>query len=200
MMQRLLPATILAAGLIALAACSGGGEAQWHGHDITGVMPDLAYQLTDENGADVSAGTYAGKVRVVFFGYTHCPKICPVTMSRVAGAISKLPAGQRDDVRVLFVSVDPERDPPQRLKEWTDNFGPRFIGMTGTQEQLKRLNKRYRVTYSYGKPNDSGFYKVNHSSGVFVFGPDGKARLLINQNQTADDIAADLKRLLEQTG
>lgn len=178
----------------ALAGCGGGGE--WHGHDIRGVMPDLEYALTGEDGDTVRAGEYAGKVRLLFFGYTHCPDICPATLGRLAAAIAGLPEAQRDRVRVLFVSVDPERDPPARLAEYSDYFGPRFIGLTGTQEQLTELTKRYRVTYGYGKPDAEGFYPVSHSSGVFVFGPEGEARLLLNQSQTVTDITADLERLL----
>lgn len=198
MMRHVLTTALLIIACLGLAACSGN-ENQWNGHDITGVMPDLAYTLTGESGDTVEADTHAGKVRALFFGYTHCPDICPITLSRMKSALQQLPESRRDRVRMLFVSVDPKRDDAERLREYTSRFGPRFIGLTGTQDQLKELTKRYRVTYGYGEPNDKGFYTVSHSSGIFVFGPDGKARLLLNQDVGAEQIAEDLQRLLTET-
>ncbi|MES1945309.1 hypothetical protein PC39_14377 [Salinisphaera sp. PC39] len=192
--SRFALAALLAAGL---AAC--GNDPAWHGHDIRGVMPDLAFTLTDENGETANAADTAGHVRVLFFGYTHCPDICPVTLGRLSAALGELPEAQRDRVRVLFVSVDPERDGPEELAAYTDYYGPRFIGLTGTRDQLDEITKRYRVTYGYGEPDADGFYTVSHSSGIFVFGPGGEARLLINQSQSVPEIAADLERLLART-
>lgn len=198
MMRYVLKTSLLLAASLSLAACSGG-ETQWNGHDLTGVMPDLAYTLTGESGEPVKDGAHAGKVRALFFGYTHCPDICPITLSRLKGALQQLDKRQREQIRVLFVSVDPERDDPARLREYTDRFGPRFIGLTGTQDQLTELTKRYRVTYGYDEPNDQGFYTVSHSSGIFVFAPDGRTRLLFNQSVSAKQIAVDLEKLLAKT-
>ena len=189
---------LFAAAILVIVAGCGAGEVDYHGHDIAPLMPELAYTLTDENGEQISAGEYAGKLRLLFFGFTSCPDICPVTLGRLKGALSALTREQRDKVRVLFVSVDPERDTPTKLREYTRYFGPEVIGLTGTQKQLTALTKRYRVTYGYGEPNDNGFYDVSHSSGVFVFGPDGTPRLLWNQSVTGDQMAADLKTLLGQ--
>lgn len=184
----------LVASALAVTACSKSN--QYHGYDLSGLMPDLAFTLTGENGKTVTAESTAGSIRAVFFGYTHCPDICPVTLSRLKAALQMLPEAQRDKVRVLFVSVDPRRDDAERLREYTSRFGPRFIGLTGTQEQLAALTKRYRVTYSYGEPNDKGFYIVSHSTGVYVFGPNGRLHLLLDQSLTAEQIAQDLGTLL----
>lgn len=196
-MKRIVAITSLLVAALALTACSNG-SAKYHGYNLTGVMPDLAFTLTGENGHTVTAKDSAGKVRMMFFGYTHCPDICPITLSRVKAALQMLPQAKRDKIRVLFVSVDPKRDGPERLGEYTARYGPRFLGLTGTQEQLRELTKRYRVTYSYGEPNEHGFYIVSHSTGVFVFGPDGRIRLLLDQSLTAKQIASDLKTLLKQ--
>lgn len=177
-----------------LAAC--GSEAAYNAHDIEGVMPDLAFDLTDENGNAVDADDYDGTLKLLFFGYTNCPDICPATMARIRAALGGLDETSRENIDALFLSVDPERDDPERLKEFTSSFGPRFVGLTGTQEQLKALSKRYRVTYGYGEPNENGFYLVSHSSAIFVFGPEGKAQLLVNQEQDVDALRSDLETLL----
>ncbi|ROO29612.1 SCO family protein [Salinisphaera orenii] len=194
--RRLFVVFALAATAL-LAACSGG-EPEYNAHDIEGVMPDLAFNLTDENGNAVEADDYDGRLKLLFFGYTNCPDICPATMARIRAALGGLDDTTRENIDVLFVSVDPERDDPERLAQFTSSFGPRFVGLTGSQEQLKALSKRYRVTYGYGEPNDNGFYLVSHSSAIFVFGPEGKARLLVNQEQSVDALRADLKKLLER--
>ena len=180
----------------ALSACSGGAD--YAAHDITGVMPDLEFNLTNEKGEAVTADDYDGRLKLLFFGYTNCPDICPATMARIRAALGGLDADTRDNIDVLFLSVDPERDTPERLQRFTPSFGDGVTGLTGTQEQLKALSKRYRVTYGYGEPNENGFYLVSHSSAIFVFGPDDRARLLINQQQGVDEITADLKTLLGQ--
>lgn len=191
--RRHILASLFAAVLL-LAGC--GGEPEYTAHDITGVMPDLALELTDEKGETVTEADYDGRLKLLFFGYTNCPDICPATMARIRAALGGLDADLRDDVDVLFLSVDPERDTPERLDQYTSSFGDEFVGLTGNQEQLKTLTKRYRVTYGYGEPNDNGFYLVSHSSAIFVFGPDGRSRLLANQSQSVDELTADLQKLL----
>ncbi|MDT0634800.1 SCO family protein [Spectribacter hydrogenoxidans] len=185
----------LSLGASLLAACSGG-EPEWNGHDIAGVMPDVAYELTNESGEVVTEAAQADHPRLMFFGYTYCPDICPITLARIQAALQQLPAAQRDEVRVLFVSVDPDRDDPARLRDYTSGFGDQVIGLTGSQKQLKALHKRFRVTYGYGEPDEDGFYLVSHSSAVFAFDRQGRARLLFNQDVTADQMAADLSRML----
>lgn len=188
----------LFAGLLGISLLIAGcsGEPEYTAHDITGVMPELAFELTDENGETVTADNFDGRLKLLFFGYTNCPDICPATMARINAALAGLDDGVRDDIDVLFLSVDPRRDTPERLKRFTSSFGPQFVGMTGTQDQLTALTKRYRITYGYGEPNDNGFYLVSHSSAIFVYGPEGQSRLLANQKETVDELTADLKTLL----
>lgn len=195
--NRLAALILCLAVTLGLAACSS--EAEYTAHDIKGVMPDLAFNLANENGESVDANDYED-VRLLFFGYTNCPDVCPATMARIRAAFSGLDEDQRKQVSVLFVSVDPKRDTPQRLKRFTSIFGPRFVGLTGTQNQLKALTSRYSVDYSYGEPNDEGFYKVLHSSKIFVFDPQGRMRLLVGQDETIDQLTHDLETLLERTG
>ncbi|GAB3680770.1 SCO family protein [Salinisphaera aquimarina] len=189
-----LRAAVLGLALV-LSGC-GSDTPDYTAHDIQGVMPNLAFNLTDENGKKVDADDYAGDLRLLFFGYTNCPDICPATMARIRAALGGLDEAQRDKVDVLFVSVDPKRDSLERIRQFTSSFGPDFVGLTGSQEQLRALSKRYRVTYGYGEPNDHGFYLVSHSSAIFAFDSQGRARLLANQSETIDQLSADLKTLL----
>src|SRR5699024_407254 len=175
-------------------------DVSYNAHDIAGVMPDMSFELTNEDGNRVDETAYADdRLTLMFFGYTHCPDICPMTLARLKAAMASLDEDVRNNMNVLFVSVDPERDTPERLKQYTQHFGPQFVGLTGTQKQLTKLTKTMRITYSYSEPDENGFYLVNHSSAVFVFDDEGKVRLLINQDETVDQISEDLQTLLEQT-
>jgi protein SCO1/2 len=179
-----------------LAGCNGHGP-PWRTKAITGIMPDLSFTLTDEHNHTVHAGDYAGKVVLLFFGFSHCQMTCPATLEKLSSVLGTM--GKRADrARVLFVSVDPHRDTPARLAAYTSAFAPQVVGLTGTEQQLQSLSKRYRVAFSYGKGYPDGDYPVYHSSAVFVFDGTGKVRLLFQQSDKIDAVSADLTRLLHE--
>jgi len=184
------------AACLLLTACQAQGP--WQLKRIDGLMPDLSFALTDDTGHPVSARHYLGKPVLLFFGYTSCPDVCGSTLLRLAGAIAQLPGGQ-DAVTVLFVSVDPTRDTPERLRRYLGAFGPEFVGLRGDDDALDALVRRYRVTYAYSTPDAQGQYEVTHSSGVFIFDGQGRARLLAGPNDWSVPIAGDLKRLIART-
>lgn len=178
---------------LCLGACAPQGE--WRLKNITGLTPDLEFTLTDDSGRPVSAASYRGKTVLLFFGYTHCPDVCPTTLARLSAAIGAL-REHRGDVRVLFVTVDPARDTTALMANYVPAFGPAVIGLRGTPKQLDALARRYRVSYSLGAPDATGAYDVAHSSGVFIFGRDGRARLLLRPDDPDAALAVDLARLL----
>jgi protein SCO1/2 len=178
---------------LALAACTKG-DGEWRTDNIDGLLPALEFHLTDDSGRQVSAQDYRGKTVLLYFGYTSCPDLCPTTLSKLAQALKSTKDRGAGDV-VLFVSVDPQRDSVGRLHAYTRAFGPQFIGLRGTPQELTALSKRYRITYSYDKPDKNGDYEVTHSTGVFVFDGTGRSRLLVLPNDPADAITADLDRL-----
>ena len=182
---------------LVLLGCSEEPPGGWHGHDITGVMPDLEFELTDHTGQTVTAEDFRGKITMMFFGYTSCQHVCPVALSKLAAATREL-GEQADKVEILFVAVDPKRD-KKVLDEYVTEFTPELVGLTGSQEQLKEVAKRYRVAFSYEEPREDGFYIVNHSGAVFVFGPQGKTRLLVDEETKTANITEDLRRLIEQS-
>jgi len=181
--------------LLTLAGC---GQSQWQTTPIHGLMPELAFTLTNEAGQTVQAEDYAGKIRLVFFGFSHCKKACPATLGKLTLAMRQIGAAARD-ARILFVSVDPARDTPTVLEQYTEQFTPRMVGLTGDHDQLQELAKRYRVAYSYGEGYPGKEYRVYHSSAVFVFDRNGEIRLIIQQNDSIEAIRQDLLRLLEQS-
>lgn len=180
--------------ILLLSGCDSGPP--WATKNITGLMPPLKFTLTEANrDIPVQAKDYRGRILLVFFGYTHCPDVCPLTLSRIKSALAKL-GEEAEQVRVLFVSVDPARDTLPELKRYVEFFGPQVIGMSGTQESLRALTKRYRVTYGYDKPDARGNYNVSHSSAIYVFDRKGEARLIIRPQDSITAITADLQRLL----
>jgi protein SCO1/2 len=186
---------VLALGLLLLAGCSRSGP-PWATKDISGLMPPLAFTLTEASrNTVVHATDYRGRVLLMYFGYMHCPDICPTTLSRLQSAVANL-GDQAQQVRILFVSVDPKRDNLPDLRRYAEFFGPQVIGLRGSQAALRKLTKRYRVTYGYDKPDVQGNYNVSHSSAVYVFDRNGKARLLVQPDDPAEAISRDLKRLL----
>ena len=192
MVRRLLP--ILATLSLLLAACSHA-PSPWLLTDVRGHLPDLRFHLVNDLGQPVTGASYRGKVVLLYFGYTHCPDVCPTTLAHLTVVLQNLgPLAQH--VRVLFVSVDPKRDTPALLRAYTSAFGPHIIGLTGTPEAIARVAKRYRVAYSYGKPDAQGNYVVNHSAAIFIFDARGRARLLATERDTVAQLTHDLHLLL----
>ncbi|MHB8405076.1 MAG: SCO family protein [Gammaproteobacteria bacterium] len=191
---------LVCAGLLVILGVAGCGRTAsqpWNLLNITGHMPALEFTLTRDDGQSVTQKAYLGKLVLLYFGYTHCRDVCPTTLADLAAALRQL-GPDANQVRVLFVSVDPVRDTPAVLKNYVNHFGPWFVGLTGNQAQLRALTQRLRVTYQLGEPDAHGDYEVYHSSVVFIFDHQGNARLLANQSDKPELIATDLKRLLAQ--
>lgn len=182
-----------ALGLLLLLAGCGQPEG-WHATDITGAMPKLNFgtMIRANDGKPVTAADYSGKVTVLFFGYTHCPDVCPFTLSNLTNALDKL-GSKRDDVRILFVSVDPDRDTAGDLKNYAHAFAPQIDALRADPNTLVSAARRYRVAYSVKKGPP---YVVSHSGAVFFFDETGRARLVTTDVNDIDAVAADLKRLL----
>ena len=190
---------LTALAIAALAGCQAAPQ-HWNATDVSGSIPDLSFDMIRaSDGKPVTAADYRGKIVLLYFGYTYCPDVCPLTLSRLAQALAKV-KGAAQNVRVLFVTVDPGRDDLKTLKDYTANFGPEFIGLLGTPDELATLAKRYRIAYSVHPDPDPAKYVVTHSSAIYAFDRQGKARLLMTSlSSTAPDIAgtsADINRLV----
>lgn len=185
---------------LGMATLTGCDQAQkWHAMDVSGSTPALDFTMTRAaDGKLVTARDYRGKIVLLYFGYTYCPDVCPTTLANFAEILERLgPDAER--VRMLFVTVDPNRDTPKALAEYVKNFAPQIDGLRGTPDQLAALARRYRVVYSVEPETKDHPYEVTHSSAIYVFDSSGAARLLVaSLGSTTPDIvgtAADLKRL-----
>jgi protein SCO1/2 len=191
------PAWIAAGALCVLLGACSRDEQPWHLTNVAGHLPDLTFSLVGDDGKPVDADAFKGRASLVYFGYTHCPDVCPETMARLMQVIAKLgPDAQQ--VRILFITVDPARDTPTTLHDYVGAFDAQHArGLTGTDRQIESLAKRYRVAYQMEKRDPSGDYEVTHSSAVYVFDARGHARLLATDGDSPDTIAADLRRIVE---
>lgn len=195
-MIRALPKWLPAALILTatLAACAGH-EQNYALKSISGLVSPLEFRMMDQDGQPVTAADYRHDLVLVYFGYTACPDQCPTTLTTLANALHTL-GPQASQVRVLFVTVDPSRDTTGVLKRYVNNFGPEFVGLRPDQDELTALCKRYRIAYHYEKPDKAGNYEVDHSSAVFIFDRGGRARLLALSDNTSQQVASDLHRLL----
>jgi protein SCO1/2 len=153
------------------------------------------FTLTDGAGQQVTDRSYRGKYMLVYFGYTYCPDVCPTTLQGVAAALDKI--GKRaDEVQPLFITVDPRRDTPAAIAQYTRLFTPRLIGLTGTDAEIAQVAKEYRVYYAVHRtgpgPDD---YSMDHSSLIYLMAPNGHFLALLHGDDP-DTLAADLNRLI----
>lgn len=184
---------------LALAACQPAPQPPvFQSTDITGAAFARDFKLTDHNGQPRTLASFKGKVVAVFFGYTHCPDVCPTTLSDFATALKQLgPLGDR--VQVLFVTVDPQRDTPALLKQYVPAFDPRFLGMVTDPDNLKAVAKEYKIVYQKTSVKGVDNYLIDHSAGSYVYDAEGRLRLLIPYGSSPDLIAHDLKTLLRSS-
>jgi protein SCO1/2 len=189
----LLPIAILVLGLVALIGAAvfvvrGGGGEQARVASIGG-----PFALVDQNGARVTEAPYRGAPSVVFFGFTHCPDVCPTTLFEMSEVLKRLPADKR--VSALFVTVDPERDTPAALKEYLSSFDPRISGLTGSRPEVDAALKAYRV-YSKKQPQENGEYSMDHSAIVYLMDKQGRFVNALNLQSPPETVAKEIQRYM----
>lgn len=192
------PAFIFAFALSsALAACSGAApktEAPLEGARIGG-----GFALTDQDGKTVRDTDFAGKHRIIYFGYSYCPDVCPIDLQKVSQGFALFEKQQPERARAIqpiFITIDPERDTPEVLKQYVSAFHPRLIGLTGTPEQIKAVADAYLVMYKAQKPvgADATGYLVDHSRQAYLMGPKGEPIALLPYDGSPEQIAAEIDK------
>ena len=187
----LLLATVLAAGALWRL---GDLRAQRGTQTISIDKVELGgpFTLTDQNGQQRSDGEFRGKYMLIFFGYTFCPDVCPTTLAVMAAALDKMGAGA-DRIVPIFISIDPDRDKPEVLKAYLSAFGPRFVGLTGTEDEIAATTKAYRV-YVQAHKDDGANYTVDHSGVVYLMVKSGAFQTNYSLDASPDKLAADLTK------
>jgi protein SCO1/2 len=192
---------LLALGLLAVCMMLAGcGEKTapaptFKNVDITGAAFARDFALTDHTGKPRTLADYKGKVVVMFFGFTQCPDVCPTTMAEMSAVMKQL-GPQAEQVQVLFVTVDPERDTKELLSQYVPAFDQRFVGLYGTPEQTAAVAKEFKVFYSKVEGKTPGSYSIDHTAASYIFDRNGKVRLLVRHNQGPAPIVHDIKQLL----
>jgi len=168
----------------------------FHGTVIQSPEPSFDFTLTGIDG-DVSLSDFRGKMVLIYFGYTFCPDICPATLANVGQALRDL-GSKADDVQVLMVSLDPERDTPEKLAKYVAQFHPSFVGITGSQEELDKVASLYGIFYQKTEGSNATGYLIDHTATLLVLDRDGYLKLVFPFGVTSDEIADDLKYMLRQ--
>ncbi|MCE2984318.1 MAG: SCO family protein [Burkholderiales bacterium] len=191
--QALLKISAVCAALI-LSGCTPSTPT-FQNTDISGADFGKNFTLTDHTGKTRSLSDYQGKVVLIFFGFTQCPDVCPTTLAELSEVMKKLGSGA-DRVQVLFITVDPERDTQTVLGQYVPAFDPRFVGLTGSVEQIAAVAKDFKAFYQK-VPTPNGSYTVDHFSGMYAFDATGRIRLFIRYRAPMDSVVADVKTLLK---
>ncbi|MBA4260553.1 MAG: SCO family protein [Comamonadaceae bacterium] len=196
--RTVLGVTLGALGWLTLSGCTERpSKAVFSGIDISGATYATGFSLTDHNGQPRTLADFKGKVVVVFFGFTQCPDVCPTAMGELAEARRLLGAdGER--LQGLFISVDPERDTPEIMKQYMASFDPSFLALYAAPEDLPALAKSYGIYYKKVDGPTPTSYTVDHSAGSYVYDPQGRIRLYHRYNSGAQVLADDVKKLLAQ--
>jgi len=196
-----LPAASIFRYLALAAACivagCHSGQPSFQSTDITGADFGKAFALTDHNGKPRTLEDFRGQVVVMFFGFTHCPDVCPTTLAELAVAVKKLgPSGEK--VQVLLVTVDPERDTPELLAKYVTAFNPKFLALRGNADETARVAKEFKVIYQKVAGPRAENYSMDHSAGSYIFDRQGRLRLYVGYGRGADVFAHDIELLLKQ--
>lgn len=194
----LLFASVLFAGLVtgcAPAPAAVTAPRYAAAHVIDPPVPAADFVLAAPDGSRAALSDFRGRFVVVYFGYTHCPDVCPTTVGTFAAAFKTLPAEVRDRYRFLMVTVDPQRDTPEVMGKYVAHFAPDFIGLSGSQAETDAFIRTWQLAVECGEVRPDGSYSVGHPASAWVLDPQGRQRLHVPFEATPEQVAADLQTL-----
>ncbi|MBK7120741.1 MAG: SCO family protein [Comamonadaceae bacterium] len=187
---------IVAALAMFIAGCNRAGDAAapgFRGIDLTGAPYGRNFRLTDADGRERTLADYKDKAVLMYFGFVQCPDVCPTALIRAA-KVKQLLGADGDKLQVIFITIDPERDTPEVIKAYTAAFDPSFIGLYGDAKRTRETADEFKVYYKQVPTGSS--YTMDHSALSYAFDPQGRLRLALRHEQTAEDYAHDLRQLL----
>lgn len=193
--RAVLPMILLVAAVLAGGCGQPDGPPPFKLTDVSGASFGRELNLLDHHGKPRSLADFRGKVVVIFFGFAQCPDVCPTTLSELA-AVAKDLGKDADRMQVLFVTVDPERDTPEVLRQYVPSFDPRFLGLYGDAEATARTAKEFKIFYQKQPLKDSKPYSVEHSAGSYIFDREGRLRLYARYGAGAPLLLHDIRILL----
>lgn len=177
-----------------LAAC-GSSKPSFQNTDVTGAEFGSEFRLVGHDGKPRTLADFRGKVVAVFFGFTHCPDVCPTTLATMREVKARLgPDGER--LQVIFVTVDPERDTPDLLAKYVTAFDPAFLGLHGTPDEIAQAAKHFKVYYQKVPGKTPETYTMDHTASTYLYDPQGRLRLFVRHGQAVDPIVHDVRALL----
>jgi protein SCO1/2 len=192
----------LIGGWITIQFASGNwrfGPYEYRGIELPTPESVSDFTLTAHHGEPVQLSDFREKIVVLYYGYTYCPDVCPTTLSALSLAMDDLKPAEREQLQVLMVSVDPERDTPAVLGEYLSSFDPTFLGLSGTEQEIATAAESFGIYYEKGPGSVASGYLVDHTATVSVIDKDGRLRLLFPFGTLGEDIAADLRHLIDES-
>ena len=181
--------------LICLISCENSNQQTFVGTDISSTRLDTAFSLKDFNGRIRTLEDFKGKVVVLFFGFTHCPDICPTTLSDLKKTMILL-KDKASDVQVIFITLDPARDTEDVLKKFIPTFNSSFLGLTGTESDIDKVANQLMIFNKKVNDGSKAGYTIDHSAGLYVIDKKGSIKLHISNGQKPEDLASDLTKLI----
>lgn len=182
------------AAVLALAGCQPS-SVSFQGTDVTGAPLGQDLSLTDHTGQPRTLDHFKGKVVAVFFGFAQCPDVCPTTLAELVQVKEAL-GDQADALQVVFVTVDPERDTPEVLKQYVTQFDPSFLALSGTVDEISRVAQSFRVFFAKVPNQDGSSYTMDHSAGLYLFDKTGQIRVFARHNAGVEALAHDIRQLM----
>lgn len=183
-----------------LAACDRQEQPSFKSTDVTGAEFGRDFSLVDHNGVPRSLADFKGRLVVVFFGFTHCPDVCPTTLAKMAKTLQTLGPAEARRIQVLFVTVDPERDTQEILRNYVTAFNPDFLALRGDAAATARTTKEFKIVAMKTAETSPGSYSVDHSTQTFVYDTQGRLRLFVPHSRIEEVLGHDLGVLLREAG
>lgn len=191
-------AAIAVGGLVALVQIKGANgpmsQTTVKSNGVAGAAIGGPFSLTDQNGQAFTDKDLAGRYTLIYFGFTFCPSICPTELQKISGALATVPTTKADQIQPVFITIDPERDTVDVMKNYVAQFHPRLIGLTGTQADIDVVTSAWRVYAQRVKDDTMTEYTMDHSSYIYLQGPDGALLDIFGTDKTVADIAAAIER------
>ena len=181
--------------IICLISCQNSQNQSFVGTDISSVPIDTTFKLKDFNGRIRTLEDFKGKVVVIFFGFTHCPDICPTTLTDLKKTMALL-KDKASDVQVIFITLDPARDTEDVLKKFIPTFDSSFLGLTGSESDINKVISQFKIFYQKVNDGSKSGYTIDHSAGLYVLDKNGNIKLHTSHGQKPEDLASDLAKLI----